>query len=420
MSELDQSNTLSHLVNLISNPFVDSQDPSPFADALRILIETSLEAQREAHLQCAKHQRSRERSGYRNGFKKRTLRSRFGDILVNIPQVRDCDTPFHPIIPCFEQGSRVDRSLSLTIAEMYFQGVSTRKVAAIFRELTGGQGISATYVSRCCAKLDASFEQWRNRPIPPILHLFLDATYCKVRRDGHVCDCAILIAIGLCADTGKKIVLGVSCSLSEASQHWRDFIESLKARGMNRPLCITSDDHAGLRSAIAQTLTGVPWQRCQFHFQQNAAAYVTRQSLKPLVASSIRSIFDAPDLPTATLTLRSVLSNFRAWHQDELADWVEENIHECLTVLSFPAEIRRHICTSNCMENFNKQLKRRAKVVSIFPHKASLLRMATAIAMDVSDEWEGTFGRSYVPPDIRTKLLQQATAAPAPPPFPAA
>ena len=163
------------------------------------------------------------------------------------------ETPFTLIILGLERGSRIDRALNLAIAEMYLQGVSTRKVAKVMNEICGGNGVSAAYVSQCTPLLDDLFEKWRNRPIPPIAYLFLDATYTKVRRNDIVSDCAVFVAVGVEAETGQRMELGVSVGLSEASEHWGTFIQSLLMRGMNRPDCITSDDHKGIRKALAET-----------------------------------------------------------------------------------------------------------------------------------------------------------------------
>ena len=166
-------------------------------------------------------------------------------------------------------------TLNLAIAEMYLQGVSTRKVAKVMQEICGGNGVSSSYVSQCTSQLDELFEKWRTRQLPPIAHLFLDATYTKVRLNGVIVDCAVFVAVGIDAETGRRMVLGVSVECSEAAAHWTTFIQSLLMRGMNRPLTVTSDDHTGIRAALARPLTGVLWQRCQFHLQQNAQSYVT-------------------------------------------------------------------------------------------------------------------------------------------------
>ena len=297
---------------LCSDTSMVSQDGNNlFALAIRQLLNSSLLAQQDEHLGCMRYERMSTRNGQRNGFKPRTIRTSTGQITLDVPQVRNSQTPFAPIIPGFERGSRIDRALNLAIAEMYLQGVSTRKVAKVMHEICGGNGVSAAYVSQCSAQLDTLFEKWRNRPIPPIAHLFLDATYTKVRMHDIVSDCAVFVAVGIEAETGRRMILGVSVGLSEASEHWATFIQSLLMRGMNRSNSITSDDHKGIRKALAETLTGVPWQRCQFHFQQNAQAHVTSVRYRSIAAAHIRNVFNAGSRASAKLMIQNVLSIFR-------------------------------------------------------------------------------------------------------------
>ena len=194
---------------LCSDSSMDGPDGNNlFALAILQLLNSLLLAQRDKHLECKRYERMPTRNGQRNGFKARTIRTSTGKITLYVPQVRNTQTPITPIITEFERGSRIDRALNLAIAEMYLQGVSTRKVAKVMKELCGGNGVSATYVSQCCAQLDTLFEKWRNRPIPPIAHLFLDATYTKVRRNEIVSDCALFVAVGIDAETGRRMVLG--------------------------------------------------------------------------------------------------------------------------------------------------------------------------------------------------------------------
>ena len=399
---------------------IDHEGDNLFAQAIRQLLNSSLLAQQDNHLGCERYERLTARNGQRNGFKPRTIRTSSGQITLDVPQVRNSQTPFTPIIPGFERGSRIDRALNLAIAEMYLQGVSTRKVAKVMNEICGGNGVSATYVSQCTAQLDTLFEKWRNRPIPPIAHLFLDATYTKVRMHDIVSDCAVFVAVGIDAETGRRMVLGVSVGLSEAAEHWATFIQSLMMRGMNRPNCITSDDHKGIRKALAETLTGVPWQRCQFHFQQNAQAHVTSVRYRSIAAALIRNVFNAGNRASAKLMIQNTLSVFRADKQYKLADWFDENIEECLTVIDCPPEVQRRLRTSNIMESINRQLKRRTNVISIFPSEASLLRIVTAKAMDLSDEWEGNSGKAYISPEKLQQAAEALKAASSQPKNPAA
>ena len=236
-----------------------------------------------------------------------------------------------------------------------------------------------------------------------------------MRRNKIVSDGAVFIAVGIEADTGRRMLPGVSVGLAEAAEHRAAFIQSLMMRGMNRPNCITSDDHKGIRRALAETLTGVPWQRCQFHFQQNAQAHVTSVRYRSIAAAHIRNVFNAGNRASAKLMIQNALSIFRADKQYKLADWVEENIEECLTVIDCPPEVQRRLRTSNIMECINRQLKRRTNVISIFPSEASLLRIVTAKAMDLSDEWEGISGKSYISPEklqLAAEALQAALSHP--------
>lgn len=193
-----------------------------------------------------------------------------------------------------EKGSRSDRALKSAIAIMYIEGVSTRRVTKIMEQMCGFE-VSSGQVSNLSKQLDTEFGKWRTRPLPEIAYLTIDATYYKVRIDGVVRDCATLIAQGVRRSDGKRMILGVSCALSEAEVHWREFLTSLKERGIGIPDLITSDAHSGLKAALKASFNATPWQRCQFHLQQNAQDYVTKQHLKSKVASNIKTIFNADD-----------------------------------------------------------------------------------------------------------------------------
>lgn len=193
-----------------------------------------------------------------------------------------------------EKGSRSDRALKSAIAIMYIEGVSTRRVTKIMEQMCGFE-VSSGQVSNLSKQLDTEFGKWRTRPLPEIAYLTIYATYYKVRIDGVVRDCATLIAQGVRRSDGKRMILGVSCALSEAEVHWREFLTSLKERGIGIPDLITSDAHSGLKAALKASFNATPWQRCQFHLQQNAQDYVTKQHLKSKVASNIKTIFNADD-----------------------------------------------------------------------------------------------------------------------------
>ena len=278
------------------------------------------------------------------------------------------------------------------MAEMYIQGVSTRKVTKVLEALCGLQ-VSSSQVSKVTAELDAEFIKWRSRPLPEIAYLTVDATYYKVRIDGIVRDCATLIAIGTRREDGKRMILGVSCALSEAEIHWREFFKDLKERGVGIPDQITSDAHSGLKAALKSSFNATPWQRCQFHIQQNAQDYVTKQHLKSKVASDIKRIFNADDLPHAQDKLKEFIKTYEDT-QPKLVSWAEENIPDGFTVFSLPENHRKRMRTSNACENLNSQIKRRTRVVGIFPNESSLLRLVTAVLTEISETWET--GKAYL------------------------
>ena len=366
---------------------IASQGLDFIPELVRILVNAAMRAERENYLGVEPYQRSNERQGHANGYKPKTVQTRMGDITFAIPQVRDGG--FYP--QALEKGQRSERALTLTLAEMYVQGVSTRKVKAIVEQLCGSE-VSSSTVSRAAAGLDENLQAWRNRPLGEMIYLFLDARYEKVRQDGQIRDAAILIAAGL-DRFGKRHLLGVSVSLGEQEIHWRTFLQSLVTRGLCGTQLITSDDHAGLKAARMAVFGGVPWQRCQFHLQQNASAYVPRKEMRSEVATDIRTIFNAPDRPMAETYLKKTVEKY-AKSASRLADWLETNIPEGLTVLAFPVKHQRRLRTSNLIERLNREIRRRTALVSIFPNEMSCLRLISAVLMEYDEEWQ--IGRVYL------------------------
>lgn len=351
------------------------------AEALTILLNEAMKLQRAEALGAGPYERSENRKGHANGFKPKTVKSRLGQLTLSIPQTRDVE--FYPTD--LERGERSEKALKLAVAEMYVQGVSTRKVAAITQELCGFD-VSSTDVSRAAKLLDEELERWRNRPLGQTPYLILDARYEKIRHGGSVVDCAVLIAIGV-TPNGKRSVLGVSVSLSEAEVHWRAFLTSLQERGLHGVELIVSDDHSGLKAARTARFTGVPWQRCQFHLGQNAMHYVPQQAMRSEVADDLRTVFNAPDRPTADRFLAGLVEKYQAT-APKLADWLEQNVPEGLTVFVLPAGHRRKLRTTNSLERLNKEIKRRTRVATLFPNEASLLRLVSAVLIETSEDWE--------------------------------
>jgi transposase-like protein len=379
MTHLHHPQLLQSVLQLLTDEGSDG-----FAEGLRLLVNEAMQAERSHVLKAQPFERTDARLGHANGFKPKTLKTRLGDITFAIPQVRG-EVEFYP--SALEKGIRSEQALKLALAEMYVQGVSTRKVAAILEELCG-TSVSSTHVSQCAARLDADLELWRTRPLGAFPYVLLDARYEKVRHGGRVLDCAVLIALGI-GPEGKRQILGVSVALSEAEVHWRDFLQSLQKRGLCALQLLVSDDHAGLAAARRAVFPSIPWQRCQFHLQQNAQAYVPRLDLRAQVAADLRSVFHSPDRLSAERRLKELLLSYST-SAPKLAAWLETALPEGFTVFAFPAAHQRRLRTTNALERVNQELKRRTHVAAIFPNEASLLRLVSALLAETSDDWESS------------------------------
>jgi transposase-like protein len=352
-----------------------------FPDLMTLLLNQAMKIQREHHMGAGWHERSPHRVDHANGFKSKTMKTRMGLLNLSVPQTRNGG--FYPSI--LERGVRSERALMLAVAEMYVSGVSTRKVRKITEELCG-MSISSTQVSRLTALMDQELSLWRQRPLDEIPFLILDAHYEKVRHDGSVMDLAVLKAVGIRKD-GRKTVLGVSVSLSEAEVHWRAFLESLTARGIKGIRMVISDDHAGLKAARKAALPGVRWQRCVFHLMQNAQSHCAKKSMIPKLMSELEKIYTAPDKGAALQRLKALVASYAKTAPD-LARWIEADFIEGLTFFDFPEPFWKKTRTSNLVENLNKQVRKRTNVCGLFPNADSALRLISAVLMDLSESWE--------------------------------
>lgn len=383
MDEQTDINLNDQLIKILLNEGVSDG----LVTVTQMLINAAMLLERERHIGAAPHQRTSERNGYANGFKPRSFQTSMGKVELSMPQVRNSSEPFQTSL--LDKGSRSDRALKSAIATMYVQGVSTRRVTKVMEELCGFE-VSSGQVSNLNKQLDAEFEAWRSRPLQEMRYMMVDATYYKVRIDGVVRDCATLVAIGIRRSDGKREVLGVSCALSEAEVHWRDFFHSLKERGVGIPDMITSDAHTGLRAALKAAFSAAPWQRCQFHLQQNAQDYITKQDLKRPIAAEIRYIFNANSKELAHSLLQEFVAKWES-SQPKLATWAEENIPEGFTVFDIPEAHRQKLRTSNSCETLNSQIKRRTRVVGVFPGEESLQRLVTGVLIEISEGWETSY-----------------------------
>ena len=364
-------------------------------EIMEILLNAAMRSERDSFLKAGPYERTDDRRDVSNGFKPKKLKTRYGTLDLEIPQTRHTD--FYP--RCLEKGLRSERALNCTMAEMYIQGVSTRKVTKILTTLCGLE-VSSTQVSRCTQKLDESLEAWRNRPLDAFSYVILDARYEDVRYGGSVRKLAVIWGIGITKE-GRREILGMDVSLSESEIHWRTFLKSLSARGLSGVNYIVSDDHQGLKSALQTVFPGVMWNRCHTHLARNAQGYVSRKTHKADVASDIRDILQAPDQETA----HYLLDRFtKAWQKKEpkLVEWTELNIPEGFNVFNLPKGIQKKLRTSNLIERLNQELKRRSRVVRIFPNEAACLRLLSAVALEIHEDW--LTGRRFFSEDILLDL----------------
>jgi len=371
------------------------------ADVLKILLNEAMKIEREDCLAAGAYQRTPDRKGYANGFKPKTVDTRMGRFAVDVPQVRG-DVEFYP--SALEKGCRSERALKVAIAEMYVKGISTRRVTSVLEKMCGLQ-ISSTQVSRAAKILDEELSNWRNRPLGEYPYLILDAHYEKVRQNGSVQSCAVLTAIGINTD-GKREILGVSVSLSEAEVHWRDFLKSLLDRGLHGVRLISSDAHEGLKAARQSLFNGVLWQRCQFHLQRNAQAYVPKKTMQKQVHDDIADIFAAPDGKLAQVRLKYYVQKY-ARSAPKLSEWMEENLPEGLTFFELPAKHRKRMRTTNPLERLHEEINRRTRVARLFPNEASLLRLVSAIEMEISEDWIA--GKRYL--NMKTEMENENESA---------
>ena len=353
-------------------------------DVLRQLVQEAvqqiLEAEMTETLGAGPSERSADRRGYRAGYYSRSLVTRIGKLELRVP--RDRDGRFSTEL--FARYQRSEKALVSALAEMYVQGVSTRKVKAITEELCG-HSFSASTISRINAGLDDTLRRFAERRLDePYPYLVLDARYEKVRLDGVIRSQAVLVAIGIDWD-GRRQVLGVELSNRESRSSWSAFVAGLKARGLHGVEFVVSDDHAGLKRAIAELLPEAVWQRCYVHFLRNALDYLPRKADDDC-RQELRWLYDRRDLQEAQQDLTAWLRRW-ASRYPRLTDWVEEHIGETLNFYRLPRQHHRHLKSTNLLERLNEEIKRRTRVVRIFPNPASCLRLVRALCVETHEAW---------------------------------
>ena len=358
-------------------------------ESVRIVMQELVEAEAAEQIGAARYERSPERVTERNGSRERLVTTKGGDIELRIPKLRKGS--FFPVI--LEPRRRIDQALYAVVIEAYVHGVSTRSVDDLVEALGGAGGISKSEVSRICSGLDETVGAFRTRPLDHVAfpYVYLDATYLHVRaagasgQPGQVTSMAVVVATGIAAD-GSREILGLDVGDSEDEVFWRGFLTSLKQRGLAGVQLVISDQHAGLVKALKRSFQGAGHQRCRVHFARNLLAHVPKGQ-QNMVAAVFRTIFAQPDAAAVEATWDSV--------RDQLADrfpklgpFMDDAKAEVLAFTAFPRAHWTKIWSTNPLERVNKEIKRRSRVVGIFPNPASVIRLVGAVLNDMHDEWQ--------------------------------
>jgi transposase-like protein len=369
-----------HSIDVTELKQIAQDQPDLLRPLIQAVLQEFLETEMDEALQAGKHERSAERLGYRSGYYRRGLVTRVGQLELRVPQ----DRQGHFSTAVFERYQRSEKALVAALAEMYVQGVSTRKVKAITEELCGHE-FGADSISQINKKLDGELHRWAQRQLDEEYpYLIVDARYEKVREDGVIRSRAVLVALGINWE-GRRRVLAVELAQRESATSWKDFLLALKARGLTGVLLAISDDHPGLKKAIAEVVPEAAWQRCYVHFLRNALDYLPRKAHDDCLVE-LRWLYDRRDLEEARRDLAAWLAR---WQQryPKLCEWVEANIEETFTFYRLPREHHKHLKSTNLLERLNEELKRRTHVIRIFPNEASCLRLVRALAVEQHEEW---------------------------------
>ena len=357
-----------------------SQEEDFLRPLIKVALQEVLEAEMSEAVGAAKGERSSERLSYRSGYYGRKLVTRVGTVELRVPQ--DRQGRFSTEV--FERYQRSEKALVGALVEMYVQGVSTRKVKAISEELCGHE-FSASTVSELNKKMDVELARFAGRELgEEYPYVVLDARYERVRDGGVVQSRAVLVAIGIDWQ-GRRRVIGVELANRESTTSWKEFLLGLKRRGLRGVRLVVSDQHEGLKRAVAEVLSEAAWQRCYVHFLRNALDYLPRKNVDDCLLE-LRWLYDRRDVNEARQDLEAWVKRWSAKHP-KLCTWAEENIEATWTFYRLPREHHKHMKSTNMLERLNQELKRRTHVIRIFPNEASCLRLIRALASERDDEW---------------------------------
>lgn len=360
---------------------VAKQDDGDFLRAVaESVLQLIMEADVDGVIGAGRHERAEGRTTYRNGYRDRPLDTRLGTLNLRVPKLRQGS-----YFPGFLEPRRTsEKALVAVIQEAWINGVSTRRVDELVQAM-GLSGISKSTVSKLCKDIDERVGEFLNRPLTGEWpYLWLDATYLKVRQGGRIVSVAAIIAVAVNTD-GRREIIGLGTGPSEAETFWTDFLRGLKARGLDGVKLVISDAHTGLKAAIRRVFEAT-WQRCRVHWMRNALAHV-QKGQHTMVAAAIRQAFNQPDRQTAGETWQHVADQLRKrW--PKLATLMDETEEDVLAYMAFPRQHRTKLHSTNPIERLNKEVKRRADVVGIFPNEDSITRLIGAVLFEQNDEWQ--------------------------------
>lgn len=349
---------------------------------LQMVCQQLMASEAAEHVGAGFHERSEVRRGYRNGSKSRKLLTRVGEVELEVPQVRDCE-PYHPSL--FNKWQRSERALLTACAEMYFQGVSTRNVRNVLESMCGGE-ISSTTVSRVASELDGKLQQFCDRRLDHTAwsYLMIDARYEKVRVEGKVISQAVLVVVGFTIE-GRREILHWAVADSESEQCWGEVFKSLKDRGLKEVKLVVSDAHRGIRAALNRHFQGAAWQRCRVHYKREMGRRVSYKLLKELMAD-LASVYQPWE---KTECLRRGQEMAAKWSKRcPAVSAMLEDLEDTLTVLAVPEHHRRKLASTNLLENMMRRLKKRTRVVGIFPSRQSCHRLIGSQLVELHESWE--------------------------------
>lgn len=405
MAQLNITLNQDEILQLLSN---DSD--AAFAKLLQDSLNSILKAESSAQLKAEPYERTDERTGNRNGFRDRPLTTRIGSITLSVPKHRNGEA-FHTMI--FDNYVRSEAALIVTMAEMVVNGVSTRKVSQVMETLCG-KSYSKSTVSEACKELDKKVKEFRERPLSgEYPFLTVDATYFKVRENGRIISKAFMIAYGTNSE-GHREIIGFGIYTNESKQSWNEFLRSLKNRGLHGVKMITSDAHEGIRDAISKVFPEAAWQRCQFHFSRNIIDKAPKKYQAGL-AGELQEMFNCKTIEEARARKDAIIADYKDV-AEEVVNCLDEGFESAMSVMVLPHYLRKYFRTSNHIERLNKELKRRSKVIGIFPNEASLMRLMGSVLLERNEDvisrkciYTNKTYQELLTTDIPARLIKIAT-----------